>query len=132
MTHWEFSIAVPDAKERDAFSAIAAADITTHYMFDHLRIDNVGWRVRDDNRASQAIIRRMGYVPYVVWGEGAHRYQLYRINTELWAKRRAKLDRGEEQNPSGLGDAFITLAEPPFDPVEPDFDSSEAAEEGDE
>lgn len=113
---WEFGAAIPDQKERDAFSAIHAADAMTHYMFDHLRIERGMWRTRDDNHASNALARRIGYRPYAAWEVEGVRYQFFRMDRPRWEQRLDRLDRGEERSPSGLGDLFVTLPGPPYAP----------------
>jgi RimJ/RimL family protein N-acetyltransferase len=116
LSQWEFGIVIPDPLERDAFSAIYASDAMTHYMFDHLRITDGMWRIRADNAQSNALARRMGYKPFGVWKVGEHRFNFFRMTTDIWTARREKLERGEEKSPSGLGAAFLTLCDPPFDP----------------
>jgi len=113
---WEYGVVIPEREDRDAFSAIAASDAMSHYVFDHLRIEAAIWRIRADNRASIAIAQRMGYRPFGTWEVGGHRFRFFRLNQEIWAKRRAKLDEGEATRPSGLGSTFLTLSDPPFDP----------------
>jgi RimJ/RimL family protein N-acetyltransferase len=115
---WELGFAIPDRRHRDAYGAIHAADAMTHYMFDHLRIESGMWRIRDDNRASHALMQRLGYRPYGLWDVNGAFFSFFKIDRELWAKRLEQLDRGEDAHPSGLGDTFITLAgPPPFKPT---------------
>lgn len=116
---WEFGYAIPDQQDRDAFSAFNATDAMAHYMFDHLRVEALGWRTRFDNRAADAVVRRLGYKAFDSWEVDGHMYTFYRLDQEGWAKRRAKLERGEETAPSGLGAVFLTLPEAPFHPVMP-------------
>ena len=116
---WEFGYAIPEPRDRDAFSALNATDAMAHYMFEHLRVEAMGWRTRADNRKADAVVRRLGYVPFGAWEVDGHAYTFYRLDQAGWAKRRAKLDRGEQTHPYGLGDTFVTLPERPFDPVEP-------------
>lgn len=113
---WEFGFAIPDRADRDAFAAIASCDLTGHYMFDHLRIEAGSFRIRMDNRASYAVTRRMGYRPYGRWRVGEHVFRFYRLNAEIWGRRRDALDRAEAERPSGLGATFLTLLDPPFEP----------------
>ncbi len=113
---WEFGYAIPDVRDRDAFSALNATDAMAHYMFEHLRVDAMGWRTRADNRAADAVVRRLGYKAYDSWEVDGHMYTFYRLDPEGWAKRRARLDRGETKKPSGIGGTFLTLKGPPFEP----------------
>ncbi len=115
--YWEFSYAIPEVADRDAFSALSSTDAMAHYMFEHLGVEAMGWRVRADNRAAHAVVRRLGYQPFEDRVLGGHAYTFYRLSRAGWAKRRAKLDAGEAQHPSGLGATFLTLAEPPFEPT---------------
>lgn len=117
---WELGYAIPDAKDRDAFSAFNATDAMAHYMFEHLKVHAMGWRTRADNRAADAVVRRLGYKSYGSWKVDGHGYSFYRLDPEGWAKRRRKLDKGEASHPSGLGATFIPLLERPFTPVLPD------------
>lgn len=118
--YWEFGYAIPDPNDRDAFSAMYSTDAMAHYMFEHLNVEAMGWRTRDDNRAADAVIRRLGYVVDKELESQGHMYRFYRLDREGWQKRRAKLDRGEESHPSGLGSTFLTLPGPPFEPVVPE------------
>ncbi len=115
---WEFSYAVPDPSDRDAYSALNASDAMLHYLFEHLRIEAIGWRVRVDNAASDAVVRRIGYKPFTTRTVDGHDYVFYRLAREGWDRRREKLVRGEEKFPSGIGDTFLTLTYP-FTPVVP-------------
>lgn len=118
--YWEFGYAIPDPNDRDAFSAMYSTDAMAHYMFEHLNVEAMGWRTRDDNRAADAVIRRLGYVVDKELESQGHMYRFYRLDRDGWQKRRAKLDRGEESHPSGLGSTFLTLPGPPFVPVVPE------------
>ena len=111
---WEFSYAIPDPKDRDAYSAMSASDAMAHYMFEHLRIEPLCWRTRADNRASDAVIRRIGYESFGAWEVDGHPYTFYRLDRDGWAKRRRKLDLGEARHPSGIGGTFATLDAPPY------------------
>ncbi len=114
---WELGYAIPDHRDRDAWSAFNATDAMAHYMFEHLRVDAMGWRTREDNKAADAIVRRLGYQPFDRWEVDGHMYTFYRLDQAGWAKRRARLDRQEQRHPSGQGDTFLTLLEPPFEPA---------------
>jgi RimJ/RimL family protein N-acetyltransferase len=114
---WEFGYAIREPEDRDAFSALCATDAMAHYMFDHLRVEAMGWRTRADNRAADAVVRRLGYQPFGSWTVDGHHYTFYRLDREGWSKRVAKLEAGEKAHPSGLGEVFMTLADPPYDPV---------------
>lgn len=116
MDAWEFGFYITEG-ERDAFSAIHTADAMSHYMFDHLGCEPGGFRVRADNAASTAVIRRLGYRKYGTWDVGEHDYDFYRLTRARWEARRAKLVAGEETHPSPAGVAFLPLDGPPFQPV---------------
>ncbi|MBI2376204.1 MAG: GNAT family N-acetyltransferase [Deltaproteobacteria bacterium] len=116
--YWEFSYAVPEPSDRDAFSALSATDAMAHYMFDHLDVLAMGWRAWEDNRAARAVIARLGYQPNGERWVGNRRQIMYRLSREGWAARRAKLERGELEHPSGTGSVFIALREHPWSPVE--------------
>ncbi|MCK6549320.1 GNAT family N-acetyltransferase [Myxococcota bacterium] len=130
---WEFGYDIPDPKDRDAFCAFNATDAMAHYMFEHLRVTAMGWRTREDNRAADAVVRRLGYKPYETSFQDGHNYTFYRLDQAGWAQRRAKLDRGEASHPSGIGATFVTLM-PPYEPIEPKLPeggSSDAEARGD-
>ena len=114
---WEFGIAIPNPRHRDLKSAIEAGDAWGHYFFDHLRIENGGWRSRADNLPSIALARRMGFRPYAIWEVGGVRFQFFRMNRERWQQRLAQLEEEEERFPSGQDQLFVTLREPPYRPV---------------
>jgi RimJ/RimL family protein N-acetyltransferase len=120
---WEFAYSISDPKDRDAYSAFNTTDAMAHYMFDHLRVVAVGWRTREDNRAADAVVRRLGYKSFETSIQDGHSYTFYRLDQEGWQLRRAKLDRGELQHPSGTGGTFVTLTAPyepiPFAPATP-------------
>ena len=118
---WEYGYAIPDHRDRDAWAAYNTCDAMAHYMLEHLRVEALGWRTRSDNRAADAIVRRLGYKSFGAWEVDGHMYTFYRLDQETWAARKARLDRYEAKNPSGQGDTFVTLLEPPFEPkpVEP-------------
>lgn len=121
---WEFGVVILDPKDRDAWCAIAAGDAMAHYLLDHLRVEHAMWRIRTDNRASNAIARRMGYRPAGRWSVGDHKFDFYRMNQDIWRKRRERLDRQEEKHPSGIGATFLTLMDAPYEPEVPTFPSS--------
>lgn len=116
---WELGYAIMDPADRDAYAAFNATDAMAHYMFEHLRVDAMGWRTREDNKAADAVVRRLGYKAFDSWEEGGHKYTFYRLDQAGWAKRRKKLDLGEERHPSGLGATFVMLAYAPYTPVQP-------------
>ena len=113
---WEYGYAIPDHRDRDAWAAFNSCDAMAHYMFEHLRVEALGWRTRFDNRAADAVVRRLGYQPFDSWTVDGHLYTFYRLDQPTWAARRARLDRAEALRPSGLGDTFVTLLESPFEP----------------
>ena len=116
---WEFAYAIPDPLDRDAFSALNTCDAMAHYMLEHLRVPAVGWRTREDNRAADAVVRRLGYEPFETMFVDGHNYTFYRMVLDGWLKRKARLMRGEETHPSGTGEVFVTLPAFPFDPIDP-------------
>ncbi|MEE2901779.1 MAG: GNAT family N-acetyltransferase, partial [Myxococcota bacterium] len=116
--YWEFSYAIPEVEDRDAFAALNSTDAMAHYMFEHLQVEAMGWRVRTDNRKAHAVVRRLGYKPGETKIVGTKEYTFYRLDQPGWAKRRAKLDAGEAKYPSGIGGTFLTLSSPPFEPSE--------------
>lgn len=116
MEAWEFGFYV-EAGERDAFAAIHTADAMSHYMFDHLGCEPGGFRVRTDNRASSAVVRRLGYRKYASWDVNGHDYDFYLLSRQRWEERKAKLEEGERQHPSGTEEAFLALDGPPYEPV---------------
>lgn len=115
---WEFGYAIPNTKDRDGFGALNATDAMATYAFDHLRVEKVGWRTREDNRAADAVVRRLGYRPRETRLIDGHSYTFYVLDTEGWQLRRQKLERWEAENPSGIGSAFVTLM-PPYTPTLP-------------
>jgi RimJ/RimL family protein N-acetyltransferase len=116
---WEFGYAIPEVLDRDAFSALNATDAMAHYMFEHLRVAACGWRTREDNRSADAVVRRLGYEPKETMTIDGHNYTFYRLSHERWMQRKEKLMRGEVTHPSGIGEAFVTLPEYPFEPLVP-------------
>ncbi|MBI5496208.1 MAG: hypothetical protein HY904_14390 [Deltaproteobacteria bacterium] len=115
---WDFSYAIPDARHRDAFSAMHSIDAIVHYMLDHLGVPAVGGLTREDNLPAQVVARRIGYriIDTRDYGDGI-RWSVFRFGREEWARRVARLERGEASHPSGLGRVFHVLPEAPFDPV---------------
>ncbi len=114
---WEYGIVVPERADRDGFQAICASDAMTHYVVDHLGLWDWWWRIKEDNRPSRAIARRMGYRSLGAWSTGANRYVWYRMPKAAWLERRARLDRAERTHPSPGGASFLTLEGPPYRPI---------------
>ena len=106
LPHWELSYAVTDRTRRNAFFAIHASDAIFHYMFDHLKVEAVGWRTRADNRPALAILRRLGYPTTETRRGERHTYLFSRLGRSDWADRQRKL--GDEP--------FVLFPEPPFQP----------------
>jgi RimJ/RimL family protein N-acetyltransferase len=119
---WEFGYAISARDERNAYNALNTTDAMAHYMFEHLHITAIGWRTREDNYAADAIVRRLGYEPFSKSFIDGHNYTFYRLDQAGWAKRRARLDRGEEKYPSGVGGTFLLLPLPCEPVVLPDAD----------
>lgn len=92
---WEFGYAIPDPADRNAFDALNATDAMAHYMFEHLQVPELGWRTREDNQNADAVVRRLGYEQKGEFEQGGHRYRLYRLDQAGWARRKAKIARGE-------------------------------------
>jgi len=111
---WEFSFAIVEASDRDAFSAISATDAMFYYLFEHQRLAALAWRVRTDNRASDAIVRRIGYTPLETRRIGEFDYTFYNLYPEDWEKRKAHLERNAKQQA-----IFIVLPAPPYTPQLP-------------
>ena len=96
---WELSFAIPEPRQRNCFDAVDAMDAMLHYMFEYRRASAIGWRIREDNRPVDAIIRWLGYQPFATWLAGDLNYTFYRLDEAGWAERRARLDRGEQAHP---------------------------------
>jgi RimJ/RimL family protein N-acetyltransferase len=125
---WEFGYAISVKSDRNAFNALNTTDALAHYMFEHLNVNAMGWRTREDNRAADAVVRRLGYKPFDKGKYDGHLYTFYRLDRAGWAARRAKLDDGEKKYPSGIGATFVTLPIPcePIVPIAPMAPSAEA------
>jgi hypothetical protein len=113
---WEIGVAISDPADRDGFSAIHAMDAFCHYIVEHLGITTVMARVKEENRASIAMIHRLGYTRFSKTQVRGEPYRFYRFPVWDWERRRARLDRSEEERPSGLGATFVMLEGPPFEP----------------
>ncbi len=87
---WEFAFVIVEPRDRNAFNAIAIADITAHYLFDHLALPRVACRIRSDNRASLAVVRRLGYAKYGSWEVEGDRFDFFSITPEKWRARRER------------------------------------------
>ena len=94
---WEYCYAIPDHRDRDAWAAFNTCDAMAHYMLEHLRVDALGWRTRADNRAADAIVRRLGYKSYGSWPVDGHMYTFYRLDQATWAARKARLEAERSQ-----------------------------------
>jgi RimJ/RimL family protein N-acetyltransferase len=114
---WEIAAAIPEQRYRDGYTMLHTVDIMAHYTLDHVKVALVGARVRTDNRASDAVVRRIGYEKVETRAVAGHDYDFYQLTPERWAARRARLERGEEEHPSGIGGAFVRLAGPPWLPA---------------
>jgi hypothetical protein len=121
MPWWELALAIPERSDRNAFAMMHALDIMAHYMLDHLHHVAAGARIRADNGASQAVVRRMGYVQYCTRFVDGHQHLFFSLDQARWAQRKARLERGEASYGSGLGAAFLTLKGPPYVPVPTDL-----------
>lgn len=115
----EVAYAIPRRRHRDAFTALAAADALSHYLFDHVGVERIGWRTRASNLAAQAVLRRLGYESAGEARLGGNAYVLHRLENARWATRRRLLERRERMHPSGIGGAFVILRGPPFTPLVP-------------
>lgn len=114
---WEIAAAIPELRYRDGYTMLHTVDIMAHYTLDHLGVPVVGARVRTDNRASDAVVRRIGYEKRDTRYVDDHDYDFYHLTQERWAARRARLERGEADHPSGIGGAFVKLCGPPWLPA---------------
>lgn len=123
---WELGYAIPDPADRDGFSALNATDAMAHYMFEHLRVDALGWRTHEENRSADAVVRRLGYQPFETCFVDGANFTFYRLDRDGWARRRARLDRGEAQHPSGVGATF-TMLEAPYQPILPKSEGASRA-----
>jgi hypothetical protein len=121
---WEFAFAIPEAGDRDAYSALNSTDAMGHYLFDHVGVHATGWRVRIDNLASDAVVRRLGYKRYAEREIDGVRYTFYRVDKAGWLERRTRLESGEASHPSGIGGTFVVLDGPPYEPVVPNSGKS--------
>lgn len=92
---WEFGYAIPDSVDRNAFNALNTTDAVGHYMFEILRVPACGWRTREDNRAADAVVRRLGYVAGETIQEEGHRYIIYSLDREGWQRRLKKLSANQ-------------------------------------
>lgn len=115
---WSFAYAIPDPRDRDGYTALHATDAMAHYLFEHLRVPVVGFDIRADRNASDAIIRRIGYTAYTSREVLGQTFRLYRVDRATWDRRKAKLERGERDHPSGVGAVFVKLRAP-WAPVVP-------------
>jgi hypothetical protein len=104
---WSFLYAIPEERHRNAFAALHSADAMAHYMFDHLRIDALGWETREGKTAADAVVRRLGYRAVETKDFAGKSYRFYRITREEWMKRRRKI----ENNATGPSFAKLT---PPY------------------
>jgi RimJ/RimL family protein N-acetyltransferase len=102
---WSFAYAIPDARHRNAFFAINTTDAMAHYMFEHLRVDALGWETREGKTAADAVVRRLGYTASEARVFEGRTYQFYRITIDDWRRRREK-----------IGGAFVKL-NPPYWPI---------------
>lgn len=114
---WEFSYAIPDARDRDAYTALNTMDAMAWYAFEHLGVPSAGGRTREDNHAAQAIVRRAGHRLTHTAPDGGHAYHFYALDRLGWSRRRERLERGELAHPSPGGAAFVVLPKPPYAPV---------------
>ncbi|MEW5850196.1 MAG: GNAT family N-acetyltransferase [Myxococcota bacterium] len=114
---WEIFAAIPDRRHRDAWSMLHTVDAMSHYMFDHGGVAKCGARVRTDNTASQAVVKRIGYRVERTELVEDLLHLCYVIDQPTWARRRARLDEGEARHPSPGGGTFVVLRGPPYVPV---------------
>lgn len=104
---WSMAYAIPEPRDRNAYHALHATDAIAHYMFEHLRVEAVGWETQEGSGAPDAIVRRLGYSSHETRVVEGRTIKLYRIDREGWSKRRAKLDAD-----AGGGATFVTLRAP--------------------
>ncbi|HTT07668.1 MAG TPA: hypothetical protein VMH34_02620 [Gammaproteobacteria bacterium] len=113
---WEIGMAITAFADRNAFNAINATDAVGYYMFSHLRARFVGWRIREDNLACDAMVRRVGYPAGETLEIGGHSHMIYRLDKAGWAKREFKIEAGEKQNADGIGVPYTILQPPMYEP----------------
>jgi len=113
---WEYVYAIPSALDRDAFSAIHANDAMCFYAFEWLHVQAIGGRIYPENAAARAIVKRMGFTRHESAEAARLGCEIYVLDGEQWSRRRAKLEQGEHDRPSGLGAAFLRITGPPFVP----------------
>lgn len=114
---WEIGYAITEPRCRDAFTAINALDAMGYYMWEDQHVSMLCGRTRKDNRAAEAVVRRMGFVPLAQVEHLGHAYSLYAQNPPAWALRKARLVEGEKTSPSPAGQAFALLRGTPCVPV---------------
>lgn len=117
--YWELMAAIPDRKNRDGFAALHAMDTFCCYLFDHVKIDVLAANIRMDNPHPMVLTERAGYRRVAVEEQEGHMHAVYLCDQDAWAKRKARLERGEAAHPTGLGGPFVILPGPPYNPVLP-------------
>ncbi len=103
LTFWELAYAIPDTAHRDGVTAIHAADAMIHYLFEVAAVETVGWRTREDNEASEAVIRLAGYAPFGRWEVDGVPFVFYAIDAAVWSARKARLEAQEHAQPTPGG-----------------------------
>ncbi len=93
---WEVGQAIPDPAHRNAGHAQDVGDAIGHYMFDHLGVEMIALRVREDNPASMRVVEALGYKRYGTWPSRGFNFHYYSIDPEQWKARVATL---AAQNP---------------------------------
>jgi len=88
---WEFGYVVTERRARDAFTALHAVDAISHYLFDLIKVEAVSFRVRDENKASLAVISRLGYRPFKAIESKEGKFHYFEVDQAKWAERRAML-----------------------------------------
>lgn len=115
--YWEILAAIPDHSHRDGFSMLYAVDTISHYMFDHVGAQRCGARVRMDNRASLAVVQRLGHRRESTEMWEGREHAIYVLDRDAWAARRARLAAADERNPWSPSGPFVVLPGPPYAPL---------------
>ena len=90
---WEMVAAIAQPRHRNGFHMLHAVDAMSHLMFDVMGAARCGARVRADNAASLAVVRRLGHVCTAQEMTGGVLHQTYVLDAQAWQLRREKLTR---------------------------------------
>lgn len=90
----EIGYAIPDRRDRDAFTALRACDALAFYLFEELGCERVGWRVKESNLAARAVTRRLGYDVGTAARVDGSAVRICQLDRARWDARRARLGEG--------------------------------------